>query len=123
MESGGSESDKATHDRAIILPAKAVPSSAILTRGIVLSDQDRCELDEFERSGVWSGISAVQRPSPPNALLTRFGSIPRIQSRTLFDVPTITRFFRPMVSVYAATHLKPILSAPCAVSGWWGLAW
>src|SRR5467141_1394578 len=60
-------------------------------------------------------------PSPPNALLTRFGSIPRIQSRTLLHVPTITRFFRPMVSVYAATHLKPVLSAPCAVSGWWGL--
>src|SRR5258705_1785700 len=64
MESGGSESEKATHDRAIILPAKAVPSSAILTLGIVLSDQHRCELDELERSGVWSGISAVQRPRP-----------------------------------------------------------
>src|SRR5712671_5687928 len=122
MESGGSESERATHDRAKILPAKAVPSSAILKRGIVLSDQDRCRLDELEMIGrVQLASRLFSAPSPPNALLTRFGSIPRIQSRTLLHVPTITRFFRPMVSMYAATHLKPVLSAPCAVGGWRGL--
>src|SRR5258706_8613557 len=122
MESGGSESEKATHDRAIILPAKAVPSSAILTRGIVLSDQDRCELDELERSGVWSGISAVQRPQPAQRPAYEVWFNPAYSIAHLFACFNHHKFLRPMVGVDAANHLEPCLSAPSAVTGWLVLA-
>src|SRR6266853_3236021 len=112
MESGGSESEKATHDRAIILPAKAVPSSAILTRGIVLSDQDRCELDELERSGVWSGISAVQRPQSAQRHAYEVWFNPAYSISNLVACSNHHKVFCGLwLALYAATHLKPVLSA------------
>ena len=56
------------------------------------------------------GFLLLSAPSPLITLLTRFGSIPSIQSRTLSHVPSITRLFSAYVTVHEGTPPKTILT-------------